>query len=93
MKRTKQSTVGTSYHGVTIKTTIDKLVTAIGGPTKIQESEVIDLYWDCETEDGNVFSIYTFLEEDTDDEVIFRIGSFLKSVSNTAKEEVEALLK
>lgn len=89
MKPTTQSTIGTKYHGVSIICTLDSLTEVLGEPLHVDNEGAIA--WDCETEDGDVFSIYSFEDDDLDKEMIFRIGSFKKSVCFQAKEEVESL--
>jgi hypothetical protein len=49
------------------------------------------MIWDCETDDGEVFTIYN-MADDIDMEINFRIGSFSESISLKAKEEILVLL-
>lgn len=94
MTRSTKGTEGTNYQGVRITTSIDSLVEVIGLPSYTSNDEdYVTHIWDCETEEGIVFTIYTFVTEDDDSslETTFRIGSFSKSISNKAKEEVESL--
>ena len=88
MKPTTKSTEGTSYQGISIVCTLDSLIEVVGEPIVTEDGNVI---WDCETEDGDVFTIYNLDEEDLEQEMIFRIGSFKKSVAIQAKEEIESL--
>jgi hypothetical protein len=89
MKKTNKSTERTSYQGITITATLDSLIEVIGEPNHIdEESETINFVWDCETDEGEVFTIYNFMSDELDREIVFRIGSFSQSISSKAKEEV-----
>ena len=93
MKITNSSTNGTSFHGVTIKASVNDLISILGEPT-IQDNTGDDKFnflWDCETEDGDVFTIYDWKEYrklDLDETIEWYIGAHSKSVSNTAFDEL-----
>lgn len=98
MKITKSSTNGTSFHDVVIRARVEDLISVLGEPT-IQDNTgeyKTNFEWDCETEDGEVFSIYDWKEYrklDLDEEIEFHIGSHSNSVSNVAFDELKELLK
>ena len=93
MKITNSSTNGTSFHDVTIKASINDLISILGEPT-IQDNtwdDKVNFEWDCETEDGDVFTIYDWKEYrklDLDETIEWHIGAHSKSISNTAFDEL-----
>jgi hypothetical protein len=96
-KKTNSSVNGTSFHDVTILANVQDLIKALGEPT-IQDNtgeDKVNFEWDCETEEGDVFTIYDWKEyrEINDIEVIeWHIGAHSKSVSNVAKMEIQKQL-
>ena len=97
MKKTNSNTDGTSFHNVVIRANVQDLIKALGEPT-IQDNtgeDKVNFEWDCETEDGDVFTIYDWKEyrKINDIEVIeWHIGAHSKSVSNVAKMEIQKQL-
>lgn len=98
MKKTNLSANGTSFHDITITTTINKLTDVLGLPTYFDNSgqDKVNVEWVCETEEGNIVTIYDWKEYRSlrlDDEVEFHIGG--KNVFETldAKDELKDLLK
>jgi len=98
MKKSNSSTNGTSFHDVTIKASVNDLISILGEPT-VQDNtgdDKVNFEWDCETEDGDVFTIYDWKEYKKIDEneiIEFHIGAHSKSVSNVALEELLKVLK
>ena len=93
MKITKSSTNGTSFHDVVIKASVNDLISILGEPSYQNNTgdDKVNFEWDCETEDGDVFTIYDWKEYRPvgKDEVIeFHIGAHSKSVSNVAFDEL-----
>jgi hypothetical protein len=93
MKKTNSSVDGTSFHDVVIKASVNHLISVLGEPT-IQDNtgeDKVNFEWDCETEDGDVFTIYDWKEYrklDLDELIEFHIGAHSKSVSNVAYDEL-----
>ena len=92
-KKTYQSTDGTSFHGVTIRATVNQLISAFGEPSDDSNTgeDKVNFEWDMETEEGEVFTIYDWKEYrmiDVDEYVIWHIGAKDKSTSNTAEDEI-----
>jgi len=92
-KKTYQSTDGTSFHGVTIRATVNQLISVFGEPSEDSNTgeDKVNFEWEMETEDGEVFTIYDWKEYrmiDVDEYVIWHIGAKDKSTSNTAEDEI-----
>jgi hypothetical protein len=97
MKKTNSSTNGTSFHNVTIKTSVNKLKSVLGEPEFEDNTgeEKVNFEWDLETSEGDVVSLYDwkqYREIDEDEIIEFHIGAHSKSVSNVAFNELKALL-
>ena len=97
MKKTYKITNGTSFHGITIKTTINELINAIGNPSCKENTgnDKVNFEWDCETSEEKPVTIYDWKQYrpiGRDEEIEFHIGGFLKSDTETAKNELETLL-
>jgi hypothetical protein len=96
-KLTEKSVYGTSFHGTTITTTLQKLIDALGEPqfgdNSGQDKSNFDFI--CETEDGDVFTIYDWKEYrplKMNEIVDFHIGGKSKFVTMTAKTELANIL-
>ena len=92
-KKTYKSADGTSFHGTTIRATVNQLISAFGEPSDDSNTgeDKVNFEWDMETEDGEVFTIYDWKEYrmiDVDEYVIWHIGAKDKSTSNTAEDEI-----
>jgi hypothetical protein len=89
-KRSNKNADGTSFHGVTIRTTANQLTDMFGSPGS-GDSGKVNWDWTLETEDGTAFTVYDWKEGHvTEDTVIdFHIGahSFMDSVK--AQEELQ----
>jgi hypothetical protein len=63
MKKTENSANGTSFHGVTITTSIEKLTKVLGEPSYIGDYEdKVTVEWVCELEDGSIVTVYDWKE-------------------------------
>ena len=92
-KKTYKSTDGTSFHGITIRATVEQLTKAFGDPTMDSNwgDDKVNFEWEMETEDGEVFTIYDWKEGRPlrlDEYVVWHIGAKDKSTSNTAEDEI-----
>lgn len=100
MKRSDKDIVGTSFHHHTFKASKAHLTEAIGEPEWTERAyqdikDKVQNEWICETEDGDVFTIYDWKEYRVygDDEIIeWHIGGHKSSVTRQAQEEIEAVL-
>ena len=92
-KKTYQSTDGTSFHGVTIRASVEQLTKAFGDPTIVDNTgdDKVNYEWDMETDEGEVFAIYDwkyYRPLRSDEIVTWNIGAMSKSVSNDAEREL-----
>lgn len=92
-KKTYQSTDGTSFHGVTIRATVEQLKNAFGDPSMAWNTgdDKVNFEWEMETDEGEVFTIYDWKEYrpiGLDEMVTWNIGSKSKSVSWDAEREI-----
>ena len=97
MKKTNKTADGTSFHNVTIKTTINKLMEAIGDPDYFENSgkDKVSVEWVRETALGHVITIYDWKEYRVlglNEEVEFHLGGQEKDHTLTAKRELELYL-
>jgi hypothetical protein len=84
---------GTSYHMISIKSTLNLLRKVLGEPQYFDNTgeDKTNIDYVCETEDGNVFTIYDwkFYRPIGDDEVInFHIGAYTNHIAFEAKQEL-----
>lgn len=96
-KLTEKSASGTSFHDITITTTPQKLIDALGEPQFGDNSGQDKTNFDfvCETEDGDVFTIYDWKEYrplKMDEIIDFHIGGKTKFVTMIAQTELAKLL-
>jgi hypothetical protein len=87
----------TSFHFTTIKTTVNKLVEVLGEPQCEDNTgeDKVNFDWNCETEDGEVFTIYDWKEYRRiygDENIEFHIGGKDKSITEKAKKELLEML-
>jgi len=96
-KKTYQSTDGTSFHGVTIRASVDQLTKAFGDPTIVDNTgeDKVNYEWDMETDEGEVFCIYDwkyYRPLRSDESVEWNIGSRSESISREARGEINKAL-
>ena len=93
MKKTNQSTNGTSFHGVVIRASVNNLISILGEPT-IQDNtgeDKVNFEWDCETDEGNVFTIYDWKEYRKlylFEVIDWHIGAHSRSIASDASYEI-----
>lgn len=97
MKKTEKSANGTSFHDVTITTTINELTRLLGEPTYEDNSgeDKVNVEWICETEKGEVVTIYDWKEYRSigkDETIEFHLGGHRKIHTLDAKDELIQLL-
>ena len=98
MKKTNKSSNGTSFHGVTIESTVYKLTKVLGEPNYVDNSgeDKVNYEWDLETNEGDVVTLYTWKEYrpiEIDEEIIFHIGGMSLNITLLCKQELTELLK
>ena len=92
-KKTYQSTDFTSFHGVTIRASVEQLTKAFGDPSMEYNTgeDKVNFEWEMETDEGEVFTIYDwkyYRPLRSDEIVTWNIGSKSKSVSWDAEREI-----
>ena len=97
MKKTEKSTNGTSFHDVKIITTVNELIRVLGEPTIHNNTgkNKVNFEWDCETEDGDVVTIYDWKEYRVlglDEHIEFHLGGHDLFPTLDAKDKLKALL-
>lgn len=95
---TERSTGGTIFFGSIIATSVTELREKLGDPQFEENdgSDKVNFEWDCETTDGEVFTIYDwkeYREISESEEIHFHIGAFSPSIATTAVKELKKLLK
>ena len=93
MKKTNQSTNGTSFQDVTFKASVQDLINVLGEPTIHDNTgkDKTNFEWVLETDEGNVFAIYDwkeYRELNLDETIEWHIGSNSRSISCDAQYEV-----
>jgi hypothetical protein len=97
MKKTEKSANGTSFHDVTIKTTVNELTRVLGEPSYTGDfsEDKVSVEWICETEEGEVVTIYDWKEYRSigkDETIEFHLGGHSKMHTLNGKEELVTLL-
>jgi len=92
-KKTYQSTDFTSFHGITIRASVEQLTKAFGEPSMEYNTgeDKVNFEWEMETDEGEVFTIYDwkyYRPLKSDEIVTWNIGSKSKSVSWDAENEI-----
>lgn len=97
MKKTNQSADGTSFHGLTVITTINRLTNALGHAQYFQNTgeDKVNVSWNCENAVGEVVTIYDWKEGrrlGPDEEIEFHLGGDNKMATLIGREELLTLL-
>lgn len=98
-KKTEKSADGTSFYGTVINSTINELTRSIGEPQydgydagrENWGFDKVTVEWNCETKDGDVFTIYDWKEDrffDEDDIIEFHIGGHSEEITKQALREL-----
>ena len=93
MAKLSNKNASTSFHFTTIRTTVNKLTSALGEAQSIDNSgdDKVNFDWNCETEDGDVFTIYDWKEYrmiDVNEKIEWHIGANSRMVSFDAQDEI-----
>ena len=97
MKKTFKDTNGTSFHGVTITTSVNELTRVLGKPEyKGNDGEdKVNFLWECERENDDVITIYDWKEYRVlglDEQIEFHLGGHSQLSTFNGKEDLIALL-
>ena len=92
-KLSSKSANGTSFHGITIKSTLKLLRKAIGEPQEINNTgeDKTNVDYTCETKNGDVFTIYDwklYRPIDENETIRFHIGAHSDKIAFSAKNEL-----
>jgi len=98
MKKTTNLVNGSSFHNVTIKTSVNELIRVLGEPTyQTNDGEdKVNFEWVCETIDGDVVTIYDWKEYrmiDVDEKIEFHLGGHSLIHTLDGKDELLRLLE
>ena len=96
IKKTKQTSTGTSFHGITIKTTLGRLRAAFGDPQfeNNDGEDKTNIDYDLETSNGDVFTVYDWKHYRPigEDEVVdFHIGAYTIHIAFEAEQEMHKM--
>lgn len=96
-KLTNSSTSGTSFHGQVFSSTVSELKEKLGEPQFSQNdgADKVNFEWECETEEGDVFTIYDwkeYREIDETETIHFHIGGKSERVTKVALSELKTLV-
>jgi hypothetical protein len=97
MKKTFKEIGGTSFHDITITTTVNELIKVIGEPhySGNDGEDKVNFEWECETENGDVVTIYDWKYNrsiNKDEVVKFHLGGHNMMHTLDGKLELQALL-
>lgn len=93
-KLSTKSSNGTSYHCIDICSTVNELTTLLGEP-EVGMDDKVQYQWVCETEEGDVFTIYDWKERfrfRKDTPIRFHIGAHSERVCKIAKDELKQMM-
>ena len=96
IQKTEQSSTGTSFHSITIKTTLGRLRAAFGDPQweSNDGEDKTNIDYNLETPDGDVFTVYDWKNYRPigEDEVLdFHIGADSSRIAFQAKNEMHKM--
>ena len=95
MRRSNKRTCGTSFYDHVIKASKAQIVKAIGMPDYTDEiMEKVQNEWTCETDSGDVFTIYDWKEYRSynDDEIIeWHIGGHSSQITKQAQNQIKTM--
>jgi hypothetical protein len=96
-KLSDQNLNGTSFHDSVIYASVNELIEILGEPQYQSNDgqDKVNFEWDCETEEGDVFTIYDWKEYRTiskDEEIEWHIGGHSKGITTVAASEIESML-
>lgn len=97
MKKTTNSSIGTSFFNETIRTSVQNLKRILGEPTYDSNdgTDKVNFEWVCENSKGNTVTIYDWknYRQINEKELIeWHIGGFNKNATETAKQDLLTLL-
>lgn len=96
-KLSTKEIIYTSYHNDTVTCSVNDLKTILGEPEYENNTgkDKINFQWICETDKGDVFTIYDFKEHrklNGDEYIEWHIGGYDKDVTYQAKIELNDMI-
>lgn len=93
MQPTTQSLINTSFHGDTIKASVNQLIELLGVPAYSHNDgeDKTNYEWEMETEEGEGFTIYDWKEYrpiSRHEQIEWHIGGRCKAVTMTVKDQL-----
>jgi hypothetical protein len=92
-RKTKKGASGTSFHDTVLKCSVNDLIAILGEPT-IEDNtgeDKVNFEWICETEEGDVFTIYDWKEYrriSREETIEWHIGGMSRLVTDRALTEI-----
>ena len=92
--QTTERASGTSFHGTEFRASANEIIAILGEPTYDENngSDKVNLEWVCETDEGDVFTIYDWKEYrqiGMDEKIDWHIGGHSGLVTKKAVMELE----
>ena len=97
IKLSNEGAGGTSFHGTEIRTTLGKLIAALGEPQGYfnDGSDKVNIDYDLELEDGRKVTVYDWKEYrqySNDDVIEWHIGGHHKSITDNVMYQLQRML-
>ena len=96
LRKSESKAIGTSFHGITIRGSVNQLSEVIGEYSKLNSGDGKVVYqWILETDEDEVVTIYDwkmYREVGIDEEIEWNIGGYSKKSTEKAREEILKLL-
>lgn len=92
-RKTEKHAGGTSFHDTVLKCSVNDLIAILGEPT-IEDNtgeDKVNFEWICETEAGDVFTIYDWKEYrriSKEETIEWHIGGMSRQVTDRALTEI-----
>lgn len=96
MKQTTQSTGLTSFHGSTVKATVNEMKEILGNVMYYGiKDDKVQHEWEMEDENGHVFTVYDWKEYrqySNDDVIEWHIGGHHESITDNVMYQLQRML-
>ncbi len=95
-KLSNKTANGTSFHNSVILASVNEIIEILGEPQYQSNDgeDKVNFEWDCETEEGDVFTIYDWKEYrpiSKDEEIKWHIGGDSRLITSKALKELELM--
>lgn len=96
LRKSESKAIGTSFHGITIRGSVNQLSEVIGEYSKLNSGDGKVVYqWILETEENEVVTIYDwkmYREVGMDEEIEWNVGGHSKKSTEKTREKILKLL-